>query len=741
MCALILALASATIQGQVVDASSGEGLIGCNVFLEDTEYGTEATGAGFYEIKFIRRGTYNLVFSMMGYGAVRREVTFADEASALFENARLEMESISMPEVQVTGRRVEFEKEVTASAFRVDREALRHTPAVGERDLFRTLLTLPGVTFTSDLSAALYVRGGSPDQNLVLLDNMVLYNPFHFGGFFSTFMMDAIDNVEFLTGGFGAEYGNRLSAVLSVESIDPEPLGGCISASMLATEGAVWGRAGKFGALVTGRRTYFDKIIPIFGIDFPYYFGDLHGIVTYHPGPDTRIEATGFFSRDRLDLTDQSIPIELGWENYLGTIRFLQGLGELWTLKVWAGWSRYSAGMKFSDLVDISNTIDDISAKAAISRVTEASTLEFGAEGSCYLFSYDVDADPFASYNIDGRPLYGAAYASWKWKPIPVFLFQVGSRFGVYSAVYPDTIRDSATGDVTAVDTLVRLDLEPELRLSAKYFLTADDAINLSVGNFYQNLGMMLPQGGRIPTNFWIPVFGKYPPQHALHFIIGYEHLFTDGSRIRVEPYYKHYTSLLAFNEEMDISDADENIFAVGAGRSCGCDFSVEKMSGNLTGWVSYSLGFSRFISDTLEFYTAFDRRHSLNVVASYGFGGNWRANARWTFATGMPYAGTLGRYRVWYWDPVSQEWVYTWATIDADRNTLRFPPYHRLDIGGSKAWDFGWGVLTVRADLINVYNQKNVLLYYYDMEQDPPVREEVSMIPIFPSVGVELRF
>ena len=147
-----------------------------------------------------------------------------------------------------------------------------------ERDLFRTLMTLPGVTFVSDFTSALYVRGGSPDQNLVLLDNMVLYNPFHFGGFLSTFMIDAVESVEFLTGGFPVRYGNRLSAVLDVESADPQPLGGYLSTSLLATEGAVWGRLGKFGGIVTARRTYFDKVIPIFlDFDFPYYFYDIHG--------------------------------------------------------------------------------------------------------------------------------------------------------------------------------------------------------------------------------------------------------------------------------------------------------------------------------------------------------------------------------------------------------------------------------------------------------------------------------
>lgn len=733
---------AATITGQVKDAVSGEGLVGCNVYLEGTDYGTDAGSGGYYQMRYVSRGTYTLVFSMVGYKEVRRKVTLDTEASEITEHARLEREEIAMPEVTVTARRVEFEKEVTASSFRVDRDLLIHAPSFGERDLFRTLMTFPGVTFTSDFSASLYVRGGSPDQNLVLLDNMVLYNPFHLGGFFSTFMLDAVDNVEFLTGGFPARYGNRLSAVLDVESVEPGPLGGYLSASMLATEGGVWGKLGKFGALVTARRTYFDKIIPLFGIEFPYHFADIHTVGSWHPSEKTRIEATGFFSQDKLDLSAQDIPIELGWENYLVTIRGIQDLGGLWTAKLWLGWSRYVANMSFSDILDERNEINDISLRYSVSRATELSTLEFGGEGSYLNFIYRVDAEPFAQYDIDGKPMQGSLYASWRWKPLPVFLLQAGARFTLYYAFYPDTLRDSATGNVIRVDSLVRLDPEPELRLSAKYFLTADDAINLSLGNYYQNIAMILPQGGRFPTNFWIPTFGHFEPQQAIHVIAGYEHLFKDGSRIRVEPYYKHYPYLLAFNEmDLDIANIEENIFTAGAGRSYGVDFSLEKLTGKLTGWVSYSLGFSRFISDTLEFYTSFDRRHSLSIVGSYDFGHNWRVNANWTFATGMPYAGTLGRVRIWFWNPIYQKWNYSWQTINADRNSLRFPPYHRLDIGGSKTWQFRWGTLTARADVINVYNQKNVLLYYYDTSEEPPVRREVSMIPIFPSIGIEVRF
>jgi len=739
---LILILLGATITGSVADKETGEAIAGCSVYLEGTEFGTSAASNGYYRLDRVPRGNYNLVFSMISYKEIKRRVALENEASVLYENARLERAPIQMPAVEVSSRRIEFEQEVTASAFRIDKEALKHTPAMVERDLFRTLMTLPGVTFVSDFTSALYVRGGSPDQNLVLLDNMVLYNPFHFGGFLSTFMIDAVDNVEFLTGGFPVRYGNRLSAVLDVESVDPEPLGGYLSTSLLATEGAVWGRLGKFGGIVTARRTYFDKVIPIFmDFEFPYYFYDLHGVLNWRVGQKTRIAGTFFYTKDKLDLAEENIPIGAGWSNQLMTLRLIQELGDPWVAKAWVGWSRYTADFSFSDFMDAENGIDDFSTRTTFIRTAEASTVELGAEASYLKFIYKVDAEPFASYNIEGWPEYGAAFFSWKWKPDPLFLLQTGVRFSVYHAFYPDTLRDSLTGETIGIDSLEKTWFEPEARVSAKYFITADDAINLSVGNFYQNLAMVLPEGGRIPTNFWIPLYARYEPQHALHCILGYEHLFSDGSRIRVEPYYKHYLHLLAFNEMFDISDADEDLFSSGAGRAYGFDFSIEKASGRLTGWVSYSLAFSRFISDTLEFYTNFDRRHNLNVLGTYDLGKNWRVSAHFTFASGMPYAGTIGRYRMWYWNPIHQDWYYHWMIIEADRNSLRFPAYHRLDVGASKAWEFRWGTLTVRADIINLYNHKNVMLYYYDLSNEPPVQRSVSMIPFFPSVGVELRF
>ncbi|MBN2378253.1 TonB-dependent receptor [candidate division WOR-3 bacterium] len=715
-------------------------LFGCNVYLEGTQLGAPTESNGYYRITNVPRGNYTLVFSMIGFQTITKEITVGEDNVRV--DASLKTEAVDVPGVVVNPRRTEFTEEVTTSAFRIDKELMMRSPAMLETDLFRMLLALPGVTFVSDFTSALYVRGGSPDQNLILLDNMALYNPFHFGGFLSTFMVDAVNDVEFLTGGFPAEYGNRLSSVLNVRSAAAEHSGGYISSSLLATEGALWGRAGDFSGILTARRTYFDKIIPlIFDFEFPYHFYDIHAVGTWEATPKTRIEATYFRTQDRLDLGEENIPLEFGWGNQLASVRLFQGMSEDWRCATWLGWSHYTAHLALSDFLEESDTIDDFTLKAEFVRDREASTTRFGVEGTYMKFIYKTDAEPFATYDIDGRPEYGAAYASWKWKPNPLFLLQVGVRFSLYNAVYPDTLRDSLTGDMTGIDTLALLAPEPELRVSAKYFVTPDDAFNCAVGNFYQNLAMILPEGGRIPTNFWIPVFGRYDPQQAIHFILGYEHLFADGSRIRVEPYYKHYFNLLAFNEEVDISDVDENIFSQGRGRAWGVDFGLDKLTGKLTGWISYTLAFSRFISDTAEFYTSFDRRHSFNVVSSYDLGKGWFVNAKFTFASGMPYAGTLGRYRMWYWDPIRQEWRYQWMTIEADRNELRFPPYHRLDIGASKKWVFKWGEMTVRADVVNVYNHKNVLLYYYDMSNEPPVQNKVSMIPIFPSLGIEVRF
>ncbi|MBD3285743.1 TonB-dependent receptor plug domain-containing protein, partial [candidate division WOR-3 bacterium] len=713
--AIIISLLGATVHGRVFDAQTGEPLFGCNVYLEVTEMGAPTEKNGYYRITDVPPGSYTIVFSMIGYGAEEKSVEVAGDKVRI--DAELSSAAVDVEGVVITSRRVEFEEEVTASAYRIDKEDLLRSPALLESDLFRTLLSLPGVTFVSDFTSALYVRGGSPDQNLILLDNIVLYNPFHFGGFLSTFMIDAVDNVEFLTGGFPARYGNRLSSVLDVTSSTPDDLGAYLSTSLLATEGAVWGGTDKIAGILTARRTYFDKVIPVFfDFEFPYYFCDIHAAGSWHPAEKTRVEGTFFFTRDILDMGNQDIPIEFGWGNQLATVRLIQGMGERWRHRTWLGWSRYTAHLALADFLDESDTIEDYTVRTSFIRDCEMSSLEFGAEASYMKFIYKTDAEPFATYDIDGRPVYGSVYTTWKWKPNSLFLFQAGARFSLYNAVYPDTIRDSLTEQVTGIDTLVLLEPEPQLRLSAKYFITADDAVNLAVGNFYQNLAMVLPEGGRIPTNFWIPVFGRFEPQHAAHFIAGYEHLFQDGSRIRIEPYYKHYFNLLAFNEEVDIADVDENIFSSGAGRAYGADFSIDKMTGRLTGWISYSLAFSRFIADTAEFYTSFDRRHTLNLVGTYDLGRQWFVNAKFTIATGMPYAGTLGRYRVWYWDPLYQGWKYQWFTIEADRNSLRFPAYHRLDIGASKKWIFDWCELTVRADVVNVYNHKNVLLYYYDM-------------------------
>ena len=289
------------IYGFITDESSGEALIGANVYLAGTDRGTATNHDGYFVISEIPSGNYTVVVSYLGYNTLKKSVSLKNDVDLAF-SVTLEITPIEMSLIQVTGEEVDRRVNIQISRNTLNMRQLKNVPQLGEADLFRSLQSLPGVLTESEFSTGLIIRGGNSDQNLILLDGITVYNPSHVGGFFSNFIVDAIKEADLLKGGFNAEYGGRLSAVLNVRSREGNrnKFNGKGSVSLLSAQTTMEGPIGKGAWLMSGRRTYFDQVFKGTSFHFPYYFYDLQGHIFQDVGKNDRISMSFYTGKDDL---------------------------------------------------------------------------------------------------------------------------------------------------------------------------------------------------------------------------------------------------------------------------------------------------------------------------------------------------------------------------------------------------------------------------------------------------------
>jgi hypothetical protein len=722
---LVIFVSGALIQGQVRDAEDRNPLPLVNVYLEKTQFGTTTDEEGRYRLSELPPGRYELVFSMVGYEPEQRRVELALD-DELRISVQLTPAPVEVPEVVTSTRRQEFKEEVKVSRYRMSAQEIGLAPGLLESDLMRALQALPGVVTPSDFSSALYVRGGSPDQNLIILDDAEVYNPFHLGGFFSTFPLETVDRAEFFAGGFPANYGNRLSSVLRIVSRtgDRDRFHGGLASSLLATTAHIESPLPYGSLLLSGRRTYYDQVLPLFGVQFPYYFYDYQAIAQFRPSARSELKYSGFGSLDRFDMAEE-VRIYLDWLNRAHSLSYKHLFGDEGYLKLALARTDFEGKFEMGDATEIRNEVSQWALRGeAIWRVS-SHRLSVGGEAESTKYNYDVAAVGLANYKIEGPGRYQAVWVQDHWNPHPFWIVEPGVRLEHHYAKY-------------------RLDadyLRVNPRLGIKYLLDAQTGLKLALGRFNQFLGITRPEQGMMPIYFWIPVFDTFPPQAADHLILGVERLFSEESDLQLETYYKRYPSLLIFNQYLDPLDIPSTVFFTAQGQACGLDLLYRYEAKKLQGWVSYSLGFSRFERNGRGYPTSFDRRHSLNILAGYRLGRGWIGNLRFCFGSGLPYTGVVGRYRYYYWDPITNDYRYCWAPVYGDYNSERYPPYHRLDVSITKDLQLSWGELDLSLQVINLYNNHNLFLYYYDYSTEPPQRRGVSMIPFLPSLELKLKF
>ena len=674
----ILKAQTSIISGFVSDSSSGEALIGANVFLYETRQGMATDINGYYIIQDIVPGNYTIMVSYIGFDMYKQKTRLSDDESKKV-NINLVEQVVQLTEIEVTAEKLQRRNNIQPSKISLSPRMMKAAPALAEPDLFRTIQALPGVLTTSEFSTGLVIRGGNTDQNLIMLDGITVYNPSHLGGVFSNFIVDGVKEAELIKGAYNAEYGGRLSAVLNVISREgnKNQFKGKANLSLLSAQTTLEGPFYKGAWILSGRRTYFDLVLPkVLPAETaenipPYYFYDIQGHVFSDLSPKDRFSLSYYSGID--DIFFDTFGLNGRWGNNTISAHYRRVFNEKLVGNFLVANSQFftSFGLGGDNGLVSYNEIDDKTLSADFSWFKSSnSTLKFGAQLKKLGFEYTNKFQNSTQFQIKTDPLEFAQYIKLKYKPNDLFIIEPGLRLNLYD-VYPDS-------------------LFPDLRLGLKYLLTDDRYINFSVGNYHQFISTFQDDFNPAILDNWIAADTSVSPGKSIQVVLGYEEYIKNMYKIQVEGYYKDLKNLLTYEEKRSTTDApvsDEslaNIVTPADGYAYGFELFGQKMSGKLSGWVAYTYSVSRKIMNSIyadgeqEYYTNWDRTHAFSVLGNYQFNKKWETNWRFALQSGQAFTPILGYYVQKF--PESPEEVF--RTIPGTRNSSRYEPYSRLDVG-----------------------------------------------------------
>jgi hypothetical protein len=756
----------ASIEGRVTD-DEGSRVNGAVVTVaRDTLViaGAISDETGAFTVSNLAPGDYTLTAGGLGYADQTRAIRIVP-GQALTLDIQLLRSAIALPGISVDAaasrERERFEVIAGPTVREIDIEQLRALPGIAEVDPIRAIEVLPGVVSTSDFSAAFHVRGGSQDQNLILLDGVPVFSPFHLGGLFSVFNADMIDRVELQSGGFPAEHGGRVSSVLDIESNPGEgPFSVQAGVSLLATRVAVGGRlpSGFSSALgrtstryrVSARRSYFDVLFkPAF--EFPYHLTDFQVVLESQGRSGDRLLLTAYTGKDVLDFTrieSEDFPLRIDWDwgNDLIGLRWIKPHAGGGALDLRANFSRFGTGLSFPDFADTEFTsgIEQAQLRADLAQpLSPRLALQLGAsaERQAYANRFATGGTEFGSG--DGTGWLLGPYAQMRWSVPNAWLVEAGLRVDTW---LPDP------GD---------LDAEVAPRLAVKrFFAGGDAAVKLAAGRYTQFMHSLRDEELPLGIDIWVLAGATAPHVVSDQLQLGVEGFRDIDWYWSVEAYVRSFDGVVTFNPAEDPNDELDDIMS-GEGLSYGIDFLVRKETGALNGWMAASvLEAERTFPDPLSpiqpnpevsYSPVFDRRLDLDLVLRYPAPWGWEGGIRWNFGTGIPYTRAVGSYAFYaprFVDGGQLQWsgddsgpVRDYAVVLESRNASRFPTYHRLDLSFRRTFTKGWGTLTPYVNVLNVYNRRNPLFYFFEYDRVPAVRSGVSMFPVLPTFGLEVTF
>lgn len=786
-----------TLNGYVREKGSGELLPGVSVYVKGKKIGTQTNNYGFYSLTFNTSEEVTITYSFVGYHS---EVKTLKIPKKLVLNIDLSPENQQLNEVVVTGDATEQQKvseKMQMSQVSVTIQQIKEIPALlGEKDVLKVLQLMPGVQKGSEGNSGIYVRGGGPDQNLLILDDAPVYNASHLFGFFSVFNGDALKSVELTKGGFPARFGGRLSSVIEMqmkegnhEKLHVEGGIGLI-ASRLVVESPI-GKSKKSSFLISGRRTYIDALVRPFVDkskgDGGYYFYDLNAKANYEFGQKDRIYLSGYFGRDVFfainkqqgnNLEDEA---GINWGNQTATFRWNHLFNERlfvnssliysnYQFKVFSNQQNISSGKRVDYSLNYISQIQDVGFKSDLDFFPNPShSIKAGFAATFHQFSPSaivLKDDEIAKYQNDVERIdatEAGIYVEDTYKPL-------------------DNLRINAGLRLSSFTTPKVKYLNPEPRIAMAWNVNSDLAVKASYATMNQYIHLISNSGASLPTDLWVPSTDKIPAQRSRQIAIGVAKDFTEKNlALTIEGYYKEMDNIVALKEGASflLQDGPEGLakdkerglswddqITSGRGRAYGAEFLLQRKIGKLSGWIGYTLSWNRQQFDELnfgkEFWAKYDRRHDISVVGVYHISHKTTLTGTWVYGTGnaltvatasyspainnpgispfgLPFLGTQPQYN----------YNNSRTTLDyGERNNFRAEAFHRLDVGiqfhkkMKKGHERTWEI-----SVYNAYNRKNP--YFYSFTNTYDSRDQsytknltrYSLLGAIPAISYSFKF
>jgi hypothetical protein len=767
-----------TLSGYIKEAATGEAIIGATVSIREPLKGTATNTYGFYSLT-TDQGEYELVVNYIGFEPHVQKIVLDKDIRL---DVSMKPKSTETKTVVIEGERTDGNvTDVRMSVNKLDMKDVKQIPAfLGEVDVLKTIQLLPGVKGSGEGNSGFYVRGGGPDQNLILLDEATIYNAGHLFGFFSVFNGDAIKDISLTKGGMPAQYGGRLSSVLDIsmkegnnQRFDVDGGIGVIS-SRLTVQGPIKKDTSSF--IISARRTYIDVLIkPIIADTSPfsgsgYYFYDLNAKFNWNINEKNRIFLSGYYGRDVFTYNDNSseFKVSIPWGNATTSLRW----NHLFGPKLFMNNTFVFSDYKFSFGAEqdgfafkLFSGIRDFNLKNDYSWIpNNKHYVRFGLNYTYHIFTPNNASarSGDTEFNLGGKvELYAhelAAYIADDWNVTDRININYGVRYSYFMQVGPfNRYKTDVTGRV--IDTVSYRrgqkvadygGLEP--RIGMRFQINEESSVKASFTQNYQYVHMATLSPISLPTDIWVPSSDIVKPQLAFQYAAGYFRNFRNNMfESSVEVYYKKMKNQIDFAPgalpEDNVGNNTDNNFVFGTGQSYGAEFFFKKRTGKLTGWIGYTLSWTTRsfpdIEDGRVFYARYDRRHDASLVVTYALNEHWSFGGVWVYGTGNAITLPVQRYIIE--GNIVNEY--------GPRNSFRMVPYHRMDIAATytcrerklfyripfqSSWNFA---------VYNVYNRMNPYFIFFD--NDGSIAEgnltitakQVSLFPILPSVTWNFNF
>lgn len=750
---------SNAIRGFVYNKETGEPMIFTNVYLEGTNYGGATDVNGYFSISKVEPGTYNLTVSAVGLAKYSESVKIG-ASEILNKKIYVENSSIDLETFEVSAEKQEYKTQVKMAVTKITAKDIKALPSVGgEPDLAQYIQVLPGVVFTGDQGGQLYIRGGSPIQNKVLLDGMIVYSPFHSIGLFSVFDADLIRNADVYSAGFPSQYGGRISSIMDITTIDgnQKDFKGKVGANPFGAKVFLHGPMKKLkeggqsssSFIISAKTSYLDQTSKaLYGYvsddGLPFSYTDLYGKLSFNSGSGSKVNIFGFKFTDEVNYLGVS---RLAWENTgIGSNFVLVPSESPVLIEGHLSISNYSISL---DETDVNRTresgVSGFDFGFDFKNFQGNSEIKYGVEINGYKTNFKFFNSFDANFDITDNTTELSGYIDYKFAN-GLLVINPGFRAHYYAS-------------------LSELSLEP--RLGLKYNVSETFRLKAAGGLYSQNLVAgnsdrdvvnlfygYISSPENLPNTF-VQEDGQVrnnvgPLQKAAHAVVGAEYDVSDRFNVNVEAYVKQFNQLANINRNkiyednnanQDIPDAFKKDYIIETGLSRGIDVVLKYTTPKFYLWAVYSLGKVDRWDGLMTYAPIFDRRHNINLLSTYKFGekNSWEISARWNYGSPLPFTQTDGYYEE---QPFS-EGANTDITSSngsfqyrlSDLNGGRLTPYHRMDFNIKKTLTFTKSSLELNLGVTNIYNRENI--FYVDRV----TFQKVNQLPILPSFGASFLF